>query len=342
VGTQSLESSQNLFDATRDLGKRILPGVPVTAGDTLWWVARQRISVPAVVSHLVTLAVECEVYGWFVHKISLASELPVGQERDALAQWLQRPVRPRRARVWVERPWAFAHSPIGIPVYRLDSEEWVIRSDQPVDITICPASGGEPVLAEEWIKEATWDLPRVGFWELRVNDKTYDLFEVVEAPTAEPHNLRVKVSGRNTESVLAAQAALDSARGRVCTIELYWQDEGIGRLIRPVGPARVAFDNTSARVDLSAGASVDLENLGRLARPLVEEVDLAASEAFAVLRTRAAWLHSVSSTGSQSERVVVPAKLQRDPIIRQLVGATWERRFAPHVRALQRLLGAWA
>jgi hypothetical protein len=245
--------------------------------------------------------------------------------------------------VWIEQPWAIAHSPIGIPVYRLDSTKWVIRSDQPLDITICPASGGEPVLAEEGVAETTWGLPRPGSWELRVNDKAYELFEVVETQTAGPRNLHVKVNGRDTASVPAAQAALDAAQGqRVCTIELYWQDEGVGRIIRPVGPARVVSDNTSARVELSAGASVDLENLGRLARPLVEEVDLPPSERLAVVRARAAWLQSVSSLVLQSERVVVPPTLQLDPIIRQLIGATWERRFAPHVRALQRLLGTWA
>jgi hypothetical protein len=341
VGSQSLESFQNLFDATRDFGKQILPSMPITAGDELWWVARQQISVPSVVAHLVTLALECEAYGWFVHKVTLARELPYGHERDAVAQWLQRPIRPRRALVWVEQPWAFTYRPTGVPVYRLEiGVAWTIRSDQVVDIAICPAKGGEPVLMAESTLEAKWNDPQPGSWELSVNERAYDLFEVVETVEPVPRNLRFKVNGRDAESARDAQTMLDASLERkVCTVEIAWQAEGVSRLVHPSGSVHVVFHDHSAQLELKRGSTVDLENLGVLVRPMFEKVECVTSDALAVLRARARWLLSVSATGSRTERLVISPRWRSDPLIRRLVGTAWDMKLAPQVRAFQRLLG---
>jgi hypothetical protein len=342
VGSQSLAEGQSLFDASRDLGRQILPGESVYGGDSLWWLSRHRVRIPVNLSALATFEQEIIANDWFIFKIALSTILTMGWQRDSLASWLQRPVRPRRARVWIEEPWTWGHTVLGIPILDVTSGDVTVRSEQPADIAVRSVETGEVLVSVEMASELSWTEVQEGYWEIVVNGLPRELFQVSKVAQL-PANILARIDEGAQIDWFAAQSELEKAdlanRAR-CDVELTWGDRGVADLIELNGK-RVTVDTDGVGSwSLKRGDKLSIDRLGEIFRaPLLSQKRRPAEPVEPILQ-RARWLLGVSAVGEQvaPERIRVPSDWQDDEVIRQLKGARWRSSLAPQVRELQRLL----
>jgi len=343
VGPQMLAEEQNLFDASQDFGRQILPGEPLTAGDVVWWISRNEVTVPARLRDLVSLSREADAKAWFVCRITLAPILDAGRDRDAVAGWLQRPIRPKRARVWIEEPWPTGRSALGVPIFNPIDGAILIQSDQNADIALRSVYTGELVLRREMVQEARWADVRPGYWELLVNGYVHELLQVSADEMPTPANIVVQVNGASAIDFTCAQVALSNAfegGGSSCQLDLAWREDSIGDLIFLNGKRLQSHDICSMSISVRPGYDLVIGNLGAASWAARNQEDRPLSQIDADMRSRAVWLLSVASSRRSfgGHRVRVPVPRQHDPILRRLMSASWSNRFAAQVRALQRLL----
>lgn len=342
IGPQFLAEGQNLFDASRDFGRQILPDASVFAGDSLWWLTRNEIRLPPKLNDLASFSQEIIVKDWFIYRIELDPELGMGWQRDSLARWLQRPVRPRRARVWIEEPWMWGHSALGIPIFDITAGEMAIRSDQQVDVAVRSVETGEVMVSAEMATELIWNNVKEGYWELVANGVARELFLVSKAGPS-PSNVIARIDGGPPLEFAGVQGAFakgSKGKNALCRIELSWGEDSVADLVRLNGKRISTEREGMASLSLKPGTELSIDKFGEAtwAPTLPEVVTLTSSTE--PLRQRAAWLLSVSAYDRRGvrESIRVPPKWQKDPLIRQLMGATWPLALAPQVRALQRLL----
>lgn len=342
IGPQSLAEGQNLFDASRDFGRQILPGESVFAGDSLWWLSRNEIRLPPNLNNLASCSQQTIANDWFIYRIELDPVLGMGWQRDALARWLQRPVRPQRARVWIEEPWAWGHSALGIPIFDITADEMAIRSDQRADIAVRSVETGEVMVSTEMATDLSWNNVKEGYWELVVNGIARELFLVSKVGPS-PSNVIARIDGDpplDFAGVQASFAQKSKGNSALCQIELSWGEDSVADLIRLDGKRISTGKESPVLFSLKPGTNLSIDKFGEATwAPLLPRVAALTSNA-EPLRLRAAWLLSVSRSDRRGvrENIRVPPKWQKDPLIRQLMGAKWPQALAPQVRALQRLL----
>lgn len=342
IGPQVLAEGQNLFDASRDFGRQILPGEAVFAGETLWWLSRSAVPVPSNLIDLVAVSEEKIVKDWFIYRITLNRILDAGSQRDALANWLQRPVRPRRVPVWIEEPWAWSHSALGIPILDVDDGPILIRSGQSADIALRSVDTHEFAASVDMATELRWTDVREGDWELLVNGAVHEIFRVSASLQHAPCNLVAQVDGGPAVDFVHVQAAINEAakRGlRDCWLELRWREESVGDLIELNGRRLNPGNSCSAILSLAPGSMLSIDKIGAASwLPLTANATLRPNPE--PLRRRAAWLLSVAEMVDPRfrQRIRVPSRWQEDPVLRRLIGASWPDRLAAQVRVLERLL----
>ena len=343
IGPQVLAEGQNLFDGSRDMGKQILPGEAIGAGEVVWWVSRSEISVPAEMRDLVSLRYEAEVAGWFVHRIILAATLDAGRERHALATWIQRPIRPTRARVWIEEPWPRAHSALGISIFNLTDGIIWIRTDHDSDVTLRSVETGDVVLNTEAVREARWQNVQPGYWELIVNGYVHELFQVSAEKIHTPHNIAVQIDGAPTNDLIHTAAILrdifQSSRPSF-QLDLAWGEDAVSDLIFFNGKLLQLRDGHIGSVLFRPGCTLDIDNLGAAFWPAAAQDKAISPRVDSELRARAMWLLSVVSSPylSAGERIRLPERWRQDAMLSRLLSASWPNRFVAQLRTLQRLL----
>ncbi len=341
IGPQSLAEGQNLFDASRDLGRQILPGESVYAGDSLWWLSRNEIALPPLLENVASISQVDSYNNWFAYRVELQPELPMANQRDMLAKWLQRKVRPKPARVWIEEPYVWGHSDQGLPIFDVSAARVVIQSEQLVDIAVRAIDTGKVVVAGHSSNQLMWNDAREGQWELVVNGVVRDLFLVLPVGPC-PSNLLASIDGGNFIEFASVQAELDKrppGMTAYCSLDLKWGDDSVADLIRLNGERISTKGQQLVSLKLRAGSALSIDKVGEATlAPL--PVQAVSGPNLDYLRHRAAWLLSVASSAitRESERVRVPLIWQRDPVIRQLMNRVWTVTLAPQVRQLQRLL----
>jgi hypothetical protein len=342
IGPQVLAEGQNLFDASRDFGRQILPGDAVFAGDTLWWLSRSVVPVPSNLLHLATVSEEKIVKDWFIYRITLNRTLDAGSQRDALANWLQRPVRPRRVAVWIEEPWAWSHSALGNPILDVADGPILIRSGQSADIGLRSVETHEFAASVDMATELLWADVREGDWELLVNGAVHEIFRVSATPHHACSNLIAQVDGGPAIDFVHVQASINEAaesRRRECRLELKWREASVGDLIELNGRRLNPGNSCSVSLALAPGSTLSVDKIGTASwPPLTRNANLCPDPE--PLRHRATWLLSVADKANPRarQRIRVPLRWQEDPVIRRLIGASWPDPLAAQVRVLQRLL----
>jgi hypothetical protein len=342
IGPQVLAEGQNLFDASRDFGRQILPGEAVFAGDTLWWLSRSVVPAPTNLLDLATVSEEKIVKDWFIYRITLNRALDAGSQRDALANWLQRPVRPRRVPVWIEEPWAWSHSALGIPILDVADGSILIRSSRSSDIALRSVDTHEFAASVEMAAELRWADVREGDWELLVNGAVHEIFRVSASLQHAPSNLVAQLDGGAVVDFVHVQAAInevaESGR-RDCRLDLRWREESVGDLIKLNGRRLNPGNSCSALLSLAPGSTLSIDKIGTASwQPLTGNASLRPNPE--PLRRRATWLLSVAHKANPRarQRIRVPLRWQEDPVMRRLIGASWPDQLAAQVRVLQRLL----
>jgi hypothetical protein len=342
IGPQSLAEGQNLFDASRDLGKQILPGESVYAGDSLWWLTRNEIRLPPNLEGLASIKQFSADKEWFAYRIELQPGLVMAWQRDTLAKWLQRPVRPKRTRVWIEEPWVWAHSDLGIPIFDIGAGRLVIQSEQLVDVAVRSVDTGKVMVSGHMVSQLTWNDVEEGHWELVVNGVVRDLF-LVSPAWPSPSNVLASVDGGTPIDFASVQPALDerpAGNGTLCSIDLTWGESSVAELIRLNGERLSTQGQQSVSLYLKAGSTLSIDKIGEATMAPLPPQSAAYASNLELLRQHAAWLLGVTSPtfSRTSERIRIPPVWQSDPVIRQLMDRVWAVALAPQVRQLQRLL----
>lgn len=342
VGPQSLAEGQNLFDASRDFGKQVLPGESVYAGDSLWWVTRNEVFLPPTLAGLASIKEFINDSDWLAYRIELQSGLTLAWQREALGTWLQRPVRPKRTRVWIEEPTMWGHSALGIPIFDIGAGELSIQSDQAVDIAVRSVDTGMVIAAGHMVSHLTWDDIETGHWELVVNGVVRELF-LVSPVEVSPSNVLASIDGSAPIDFSGVQAELEkrpAGSSASCSVELTWGESAVADLMRLNGQRLSTQDQQSVCVLLTAGSTFSIDKLGEAKMaPLPHQASLHGPD-LRLLRQHAAWLLGVTASASSGarERIRIPPKWQADTVIRQLIERVWPVDLAPQVRQLQRLL----
>jgi predicted RNA-binding Zn-ribbon protein involved in translation (DUF1610 family) len=344
LGVQVLSTGQNLFDALEDLGRQIMPGQSVSAGDLLWWVSRDDVAVPADIAGLVSVERMSKTNGWAVSRIALSTTLDAGRDRDAVAAWLQRPIRPQLARVWIEEPWPWAHTAFGMPIFRVGDAGIRFRADRDVDITVRSVEGATEVLQEVAVSDVLWTHATEGDWELLVNGRVCDLFRIAGELAEVPRNFIARLDGEEIagfaqiqSEILAATSSPRAAR----RLDLEWGEETVAGLLRLNGRSLGPKGDQSIEVVLRPGDALTFENFGDVVWPRFETEDPKVEKSKDDMRWRAKWLLSVAASPARPgpQRLLVATSWQRDPLFQRLARASWADNFTAQVRVVQKMLG---
>ena len=116
LGMTCLESSLNIFDAMHSPAPRVGPTRAVRLGDSLWVITRQTTFNWNKPDAKVRIERCASAGGWYVEYVQLP-RMASPQLVAELAGWLQRPIRPARACVFVASPWPSAYTSTGVAVY---------------------------------------------------------------------------------------------------------------------------------------------------------------------------------------------------------------------------------
>lgn len=344
VGRSSLESEMNLFDATHSPGSRIAEGVGIRLGDAIWIVGRSKVLETAPISQLVTLDLRTAVAGWNLYYAELP-EHATAAGILALSAWLQRPVRPARAAVWIEHPHPWKRDPQGVATYALDDAPFQIRAAESVDIRIQSRAGKHPAFVFEQASLATWAPPSEGDWELHVNGTWYETFHVTsEVPNSLPAII-VQFGDRPPVDISMAQFELphlpDAKFLEPQSVTFRWGSPAIWQIVhvngRPVQPGT----DCVLELPLHGTTSVSFGALGKVQLG-VEVTPDAKGQATIPRRTLylARWLASIGVAGSPrgQVRLRIPDELRRIVLFARLSSMTWSISVSAQVQHFQKSL----
>lgn len=344
VGPGSLESRLNLFDATRTLGRQIGPSQPLRLGDAVWVVTRDT-AFADLCPQSISIRERERAGAWEILYVELPDEASSDVASDT-SRWLQRSIRNRRARLWIETPWPIAIRDDGVPILpRLDARI-TLQSDQALDIEI-RSSGGRLASSVEQSTELQWRCPLPGLWIIFVNGKQFGQFETTDEQIESAPALRVIADNGSIFDSFQFQSLIDQHDGiweDSDGLRLAWSDASIGRLVRINNSAVTDPDLLSVHVPKSASSSVRAGNLASLDW-LVEPTRLEGpthQHPSRDLLYRAQWLTGMMHLF----RLETPATAVRlnfrttvtHPILERLQGTFWPLWLQPQIEAFRALV----
>jgi hypothetical protein len=342
LGVSCLESSLNIFDAMHSPAPRMGPTRAARLGDSLWVITRQTTFNWDKPDANVGVERCASVGGWFVEYVHLprtASPQAVAQ----LARWLQRPIRPARACVYVATPWPSAYTSAGVAVYPMIAGGLEIRSDQNADMQLIDEHG--KVAAEAPYSDVLcWAKPIAGVWTVIVNNDPFLTFAVAhEAPPAGPA-IVARVDAGPEQNLFEAQAQLETdGQSSPPRIVIEWKSPGIARCMNlngaPLAEPEIGLLEIPAG---SWGTTLTAANFGTLRWPdRAKEIAPARNGDLRALYDRARWVLSKAlpfgSTSGVSIRVA--KEWHSDVILGALRHRRWPVEFQPHLQLLLHSMG---
>lgn len=341
LGTNCLESALNVFDAMHSPAPRVGPTRAVRLGDSLWVITRQASFTWDKPDSKIRVDRCSTMGGWHVEYVEIprkaAPELVARMSR-----WLQRPIRPARACVFVASPWPSAYTPAGIAIYPLTGQVLEIESDQSADLELRDSHGQVEKKAQH-TKTLCWDRPIAGLWTVAVNGDAFFSFEICASPPALAPLITVTLEGGATRDLFQAQVELDRCVDSVAP-------RAVIRWAHPSLSNRISFngspidDPKQHSIDIPAGtcdATLSACNFGALrwpARP--QPVERTPNEDVAVIYARARWVLSRAlPLGSASGITMrVPSKWRWDAVVGALQHRRWPIGLQAQLQVLQQAL----
>jgi hypothetical protein len=342
LGSQSLESGANLFYVERGNGRRVLPAESISCGESIRWLSRQSFYLPVELADVVRVECEYQENGWTLNRLSIASQLDVGQMR-ILTEWLQRRVIERRVRVWIDTPWAQGSTPQGLWIYPA-GVTLTLCAGHSVDMQVRSLTTSR-VLGE--VKESIrleFVSGEEGVIEVLVNDAHYEFFHIGSA--LHSINAMVRFAGADFTDISNAQRSLDAViaegRGR-CPVLVTVGHAELFELVETSGTS-AEHHELILKAELRPGSSLRLDRLGELHWPAPVVSEQPAKESSTRGRSpialihRARWLRSISSSTNNpaSTRLRLPKELADDLNFAPLARLSWSVRWRAHVHQLQR------
>lgn len=344
VGPGSLESGLNLFDAMQSPSPRLGPSAPVRLGEAVWVVTRSASfgSVPKGGS--IVCEERAPVGGWHVFFVQLPTDASPTLAAT-ITEWLQRALRFKQARVWIEAPWASAMTPRGVPVLPLQTHGVELRADQAVDLQIRDSESGATMFEALGCLGTVWESPVEGRFTIFANDLAFLTFELRHDLVPPLPALGAEIDGEFAGDVFALQTRIDGLRARgvqKASVRLLWGSAAVGQLLQVDG-RQISLSADSRFVDIPMVPGTDLraDRLGAVCWPALEPSRRSAFgylRGLESLRERARWLLSVSqaSTVGEIQMPQISDLLAADTDFGQLRNVAWPIELAAHVQALAR------
>ncbi len=341
VGPGSLESRLNLFDATRALGRKIGPSQPLRLGDAVWIVTRDS-TIAELRPHSISIGEQHRTGAWEI----LYAQLPDEASSDVaseISQWLQRPIRKRQARLWIEAPWPIATRDDGVPILPRLDEGVTLQADQAIDIEI-RSLDGHLAHSVEQSQVLHWHNPKQGSWVIFANGRRFGQFETTDETDECVAALRVVADNGSTFDLFQYQELINqhvAAWNDSDHLQLAWSDGSIGRLIH-IDDAPLRDPNIfDVEVSKSTSTTIHAGNLGSL-NWLVESTQVETSFDHRIspdLLERAQWLTGMthlfrSITPTLGIRLTFKSRLTH-PVLEQLQGTFWPFWLQPQIEAFR-------
>jgi hypothetical protein len=341
MGPGSLESRLNLFDATRALGQQIGPSQPLRLGDAVWIVTRDG-TIADLRPDSISISERHRTGAWEILYVQLPDEAS-SDVASEISRWLQRPIRNRQAKLWIESPWPIATRNDGVPILPRLDEGITLEADQAVDIEI-RSPDGYLAHSVEQSKELHWRDPKQGPWAIFVNGKRFGKFETTDEAVESVAALRVVAANGSTFDFFQYQDLInqhatpwvDSDR-----LQLAWSDGSIGRLIHIDNAPLRDPDVLGVEVSKSTSTKIHADNLGNL-NWLVESIQVDTSSDHRIspdLLERAQWLTGMthlfrSITPTLGIRLTFKSRATH-PVLEQLQGTYWPFWLQPQIEAFR-------
>lgn len=341
IGPGSLESHRNLFDANHSPGRRLGPSHRLRLGDAVWVVTRDA----NFSEHPAALAAQCHAHtsvaGWYIFYVELPDSTSA-EDAHRLANWLERQVRPRRIRVWIDRPFPLAYSRVGVPLLHPDTAEVEVQAEDLVDMIIRD-SGGRVAARAEQVRRLVCQKPGNGIWHVEVNGQRLMSFEIADRVPVLAAALSVIFDDGDPLDLFQAQRSLNDrvANGAGPTsVVLQSTHPSILNLVRGGVPTTSGVKGEEACRVVLQPPSIDIVagNLGWLRWPRVHPAARVSGVPLAPdLYITARWLVSIAlPKGSLSGVcITVPHHLLTDPVMGELARRRWPDTLSPQLRNLR-------
>lgn len=342
LGGQALEAGTNLFYVERSFGRRVMPAESISCGESIRWLSRQSFHIPVELREIVKVDCEYQANGWTLNRLAIPLHISAEQIR-ILAEWLQRRIVERSARVWIETPFANAYTPQGIPIYPANVA-LTLRADQPVDLRICAVKTAQIIGEASEVSQFKFTATEEGTIEIVVNDYHYEFLYIGKALT--PINALVRFAGADFTDISNAQRSLDAiilTRRDRCHVLISVGHTDLLQLVS-TQEVSVEHDDRVLRTEFRPGSILRFDKLGELHWPAsvatAEPVSLPGprSAPMADMVKRARWLRSISTSirDLRAIRFRLPTALVHDQNFAPLSTLSWSVRWTAHVRQLQR------
>jgi hypothetical protein len=341
VGPGSLESRLNLFDATRSLGRQIGPSQPLRLGDAVWIVTRDG-AFADLRPHSLSVGERHGAGAWEVLYVQLPDEASSDVAAE-ISQWLQRPIRNRQARLWIEAPWPMATRDDGVPILPRSDEGVTLQADQALDIEI-RSLDGQLAHSVEQSQELRWHNPKEGSWVIFANGKRFGQFETTDEVLESVAALRVVADNGVAFDLFQYQDLINqhaAAGDDSDRLQLAWSDGSIGRLIHIDNAPLLDPDALGVVVSKNASTTIHAGNLGSLCC-LVELTQAERESDHRIspdLLERAQWLTGMmhlfrSITPTLGIRLTFKSRVTH-PVIERLQGTFWPFWLQPQIEAFR-------
>jgi hypothetical protein len=338
LGMTCLESSLNIFDAMHSPAPRVGPTRAVRLGDSLWVITRQTTFNWNKPDAKVRMERSASVGGWYVEYVQLprmASPQLVAQ----LANWLQRPIRPARACVYVASPWPSAYTSTGVAVYPMITGGVEIISDQKADLQLV-GDYGEATAEAPHATSLHWERPAVGLWTVVVNGDPFLTFAIADEPPRPRAAIVASFDKGPAKTLFEAEAELERAlqsRPPPRTV-IEWQSPGVAHCVNLNGAPLDNPEKGFVEIPPDAwGTTLSAGNFGTLRWPVQAKVKAPArSVHLRAIYDRARWVLSKALPFGSTSGISIRVKKewQSDVILSALQHRRWPVEFQPHLQLL--------
>jgi hypothetical protein len=344
LGMTSLESGLNVFDATHSPAPQLGPSRAIRLGDSVWVITRQatfnwnKPDSKVLIDRCATLG------GWHVEHVQLprtASQQLV----ERLAKWLQRPIRPARACVFVAQPWPSGITEGGMMVYSCGPGGIELISDRSVDLRIVSMLGHEVARANE-ATSLRWEMAQAGSWNVLVNGELFLSFVTEERPAAAPPAIEVSLHGGPPRLLYEAQTEIEqiSSSLRRAPLTVRWSVPEVGHCLKLNGRPLENLNDGMAVLDFEQwGAVLSAGNFGTLRWPdRVVETHAAVRADTSDIYARAQWM--LSKALPLGTTAGIPIRMTErwcaDRVVGVLQHRRWSLEFQPQLQVLLRSMDA--
>lgn len=330
-GVEGLAWGPNLFSGAT--GRRLEESEQLVEGDAYLALLPPEYEIPVSISSQVSQA--GAIGDWSVSWVSVPDQHD-GSVRGDLAEWLDRVIHGRNARIALIAPFPHHFDDFGWPVLAAPVERVVLHLPESDEEVMVYTSSGESVysIVERVLEIRGTSLDSI---DVMLGEQLAIKVSIEECPLYWPKGLTLEL-GSEELPLLKWPKDRPVPRGAY-DITIRSPDPSFGRILTITGGAKEVEADGSCVVHVPAGGSLEIDaaNFGRLSLAASRSPSLATPRTWSpALLARAAWLAAFPALAGSDQGVAirVPSKI-RHPILARLANKRWPLSVLAQVRALE-------